>query len=49
MHEHVARGTAAEIKVKLDPTMPRGEFVVVIKGVGWRHRTAPSLDAPEPR
>jgi len=47
LHEHVARGTAAELKVKIDPTMPRGEFVVVVKGVGWRYRPAPSLDAPE--
>ncbi|HEX6790853.1 MAG TPA: 16S rRNA (cytidine(1402)-2'-O)-methyltransferase [Candidatus Krumholzibacteria bacterium] len=46
MHEHVARGTAAEIKTKVDPTMPRGEFVLVVKGVGWRHRAARSLDAP---
>jgi 16S rRNA (cytidine1402-2'-O)-methyltransferase len=46
IHEHVARGTAAEIKTKIDPTMPRGEFVLVVKGVGWRHRPAPSLDAP---
>ena len=48
MHEHVARGTAAEIKTKIDPTVPRGEFVLIVKGVGWRHRSAPSLDAPEP-
>lgn len=49
MHEHVARGTAAEVKTKLDPTLPRGEFVLVVKGIGWRPRRAPSLDAPEPR
>jgi 16S rRNA (cytidine1402-2'-O)-methyltransferase len=49
MHEHVARGTAAEVKTKVDPTVPRGEFVVVVKGLGWRHRPAPSLDAPEPQ
>jgi 16S rRNA (cytidine1402-2'-O)-methyltransferase len=42
IHEHVARGTAAEIKTRVDPTVPRGEFVLVVKGVGWRHRPAPS-------
>lgn len=42
LHEHVIRGTAADVKTKLDPTMPRGEFVLIVKGVGWRHRPAPS-------
>ena len=42
LHEHVARGTAADLKTKFAPTMPRGEFVLVVKGVGWRHRLAPS-------
>ena len=42
LHEHVARGTAAEIKTKFDPTMPRGEFVLIVKGIGWRRHSAPS-------
>jgi len=42
IHEHVARATAADMKTKLAPTLPRGEFVLVVKGVGWRHRSTPS-------
>jgi 16S rRNA (cytidine1402-2'-O)-methyltransferase len=42
LHEHVARGTAAEVKTKIGPTVPRGEFVLIVKGLGWRHRPAPS-------
>jgi 16S rRNA (cytidine1402-2'-O)-methyltransferase len=38
MHEHVVRGTAAEVKTRIDPTMPRGEFVLIVKGLGWRKR-----------
>lgn len=41
LHEEVTRGTAAELKIKFAPTMPRGEFVVVVKGLGWRRRSAP--------
>jgi 16S rRNA (cytidine1402-2'-O)-methyltransferase len=42
LHEDVVRGTAEELKTKFAPTMPRGEFVLVVKGIGWRHRGAPS-------
>jgi 16S rRNA (cytidine1402-2'-O)-methyltransferase len=38
MHEHVVRGTATEVKTRIDPTMPRGEFVLIVKGLGWRKR-----------
>jgi 16S rRNA (cytidine1402-2'-O)-methyltransferase len=41
LHESVLRGTAAELQMKFAPTMPRGEFVLVVKGIGWR-RSAPS-------
>lgn len=42
LHEHVTRGTAAELKMKFSPTMPRGEFVLIVKGLGWRRRASPS-------
>ncbi|HET6349119.1 MAG TPA: 16S rRNA (cytidine(1402)-2'-O)-methyltransferase [Candidatus Krumholzibacteria bacterium] len=42
LHEDVVRGTAAELKMKFAPTMPRGEFVLVVKGIGWRPRSRPS-------
>jgi 16S rRNA (cytidine1402-2'-O)-methyltransferase len=42
LHEDVARGAAAELKARFGPTMPRGEFVLVVKGVGWRRRPHPS-------
>jgi 16S rRNA (cytidine1402-2'-O)-methyltransferase len=38
LHEQVARGTAAELKTKIAPTMPKGEFVLIVKGRGWRRR-----------
>lgn len=49
LHENVFRGTADEMKVRLGPTMPRGEFVLIVKGVGWRHKSARSLDPEETR
>jgi len=42
LHEEITRGTAEELKTKFAPTMPRGEFVLVVKGIGWRHRPAPA-------
>ncbi len=36
IHEHVARGTAAEVQIKIGPTVPRGEFVLIVRGIGWR-------------
>jgi 16S rRNA (cytidine1402-2'-O)-methyltransferase len=42
LHEDVARGAAAELKARFGPTMPRGEFVLVVKGVGWRRQPHPS-------
>ena len=45
IHEHIARGTADEVRTKVAPTVPKGEFVLVVRGVGWRHRPAP---APSP-
>jgi 16S rRNA (cytidine1402-2'-O)-methyltransferase len=38
LHEDVVRGTAADVKTRFAPTMPRGEFVLVVKGLGWRQR-----------
>jgi 16S rRNA (cytidine1402-2'-O)-methyltransferase len=38
LHEHVARGTATEIQTKIGPTVPRGEFVLIVRGLGWRRR-----------
>jgi 16S rRNA (cytidine1402-2'-O)-methyltransferase len=38
LHEHVIRGTAAEVQIKVGPTVPRGEFVLIVKGLGWRKR-----------
>ena len=38
LHEAVVRGTAADLKMKFAPTMPRGEFVLIVKGLGWRRR-----------
>lgn len=38
LHEHVARGTALEVQTKIGPTVPRGEFVLIVKGLGWRKR-----------
>jgi 16S rRNA (cytidine1402-2'-O)-methyltransferase len=38
LHEHVVRGTATEVKTRIDPTMPRGEFVLIVRGLGWRRR-----------
>ena len=38
LHEHVIRGTASEVKIKVGPTVPRGEFVLIVKGLGWRRR-----------
>jgi 16S rRNA (cytidine1402-2'-O)-methyltransferase len=38
MHEEVLRGTAHELRERLAPTMPRGEFVLVVKGLGKRRR-----------
>jgi 16S rRNA (cytidine1402-2'-O)-methyltransferase len=42
LHEDVVRGTAEELKTKFAPTMPRGEFVLVVKGTGWRRRPSQS-------
>jgi len=38
LHEHVARGTALEVQTKIGPTVPRGEFVLIVRGLGWRRR-----------
>ena len=38
LHEEVVRGTAAEVRDRLGPRQERGEFVLVVKGLGWRKR-----------
>jgi 16S rRNA (cytidine1402-2'-O)-methyltransferase len=49
MHEEVLRGTATEVRDRLGPRPERGEFVLVVKGLGWRKRgrteTVPDGDA----
>jgi len=32
------RGTAIQLHERFGPTMPRGEFVLVVRGVGKRRR-----------
>ncbi len=38
MHEEIVRGTAAEVRDRLGPRQERGEFVLVVKGLGRRRR-----------
>jgi 16S rRNA (cytidine1402-2'-O)-methyltransferase len=38
IHEEVLRGTATELRERIGPTLPRGEFVLVVKGIGRRRR-----------
>lgn len=45
LHEEVLRGTAAEIRDRLGPRPERGEFVLVVRGLGWRRRSR--ADAPD--
>jgi len=50
LHEDVVRGRAAEVRERFAPTMPRGEFVLVVKGLGKRRRSGGAYgddDAPE--
>jgi 16S rRNA (cytidine1402-2'-O)-methyltransferase len=46
LHEAVVRGTAADVKIKFAPTMPQGEFVLIVRGIGWRRQKA--SEAPSP-
>ena len=49
VHEEVARGTAVEIRDRFAKTAPRGEFVVVVKGIGKQRRAADDDDNdPQP-
>ncbi len=45
MHEEMARGTSVEIRDRFAKQTPRGEFVVVVKGVGKRRRDDGESDA----
>ncbi|MDH4037886.1 MAG: 16S rRNA (cytidine(1402)-2'-O)-methyltransferase [Candidatus Krumholzibacteria bacterium] len=49
LHEEVVRGSAQEVRDRLGPRKEQGEFVLVVKGVGWRKRGRkhPDEDAPE--
>ena len=38
LHEELVRGTAIELRDRFAPTLPRGEFVLVVKGLGKRVR-----------
>jgi 16S rRNA (cytidine1402-2'-O)-methyltransferase len=38
LHEEVVRGTAVEVRDRLAPRQERGEYVLVVKGLGWRKR-----------
>jgi len=38
LHEDVVRGRATDVRERFAPTMPRGEFVLVVKGLGKRRR-----------
>jgi 16S rRNA (cytidine1402-2'-O)-methyltransferase len=40
VHEEVLRGTAAEVRAALGPERRRGEFVLVLSGLGRRAREA---------
>ncbi len=52
VHEEVVRGSASEVRDHFAAQAPRGEFVVVVKGVGKRRRTQrddePETDLAEP-
>ena len=47
LHEEVVRGTAAEVRDHFAKGESRGEFVVVIKGVGKRRASARSDDSDD--
>jgi 16S rRNA (cytidine1402-2'-O)-methyltransferase len=38
LHEEVVRGSALEVRDRFGKTSPRGEFVLVVKGLGRRRR-----------
>jgi 16S rRNA (cytidine1402-2'-O)-methyltransferase len=38
LHEEIVRGTAQEVRDRLGPRKEQGEFVLVVKGTGWRKR-----------
>jgi 16S rRNA (cytidine1402-2'-O)-methyltransferase len=40
VHEEIARGSAREVRDRFADTAPKGEFVIVVKGVGKRRRAA---------
>ena len=48
MHEELARGTSVEIRDRFAKQAARGEFVVVVKGVGKRRRDDGDSDAASP-
>ena len=45
LHEEIVRGTAVEVRDRLGPRQERGEFVLVVKGLGWRKRGRDQLAA----
>lgn len=46
LHEEVARGSAVEVRDRFAKSAPRGEFVVVVKGIG-KQRRADDDDDPQ--
>jgi 16S rRNA (cytidine1402-2'-O)-methyltransferase len=47
IHEEIARGSAREMRDRFADTTPKGEFVIVVKGVGKRRRVAKHDDSRE--
>ena len=48
LHEEVARGTAVEMRERFAKTAARGEFVVVVMGIGKRRRVDDDDEDPQP-
>ncbi len=47
MHEEIARGSARDVRDHFAKTAPRGEFVVVVKGVGKRRGADRRDESPD--
>jgi 16S rRNA (cytidine1402-2'-O)-methyltransferase len=47
VHEEVARGTAVEVRDHFAKSAPRGEFVVVVKGIGKRRGADRRDESPD--
>jgi len=47
VHEEIVRGRAADVRDRLGPRQERGEFVLVVRGLGKRRRARATDDGPE--